>query len=150
MPMSYGIGLSYRFSDTLTVSADVHRTHWDQFTHTSSEGDETSPISGLPKDDSDIDATHQFRLGAEYLVIKPKYVVPVRWGFFYDPAPAEGGNDDFFGLTAGSGIGFHRFSWDFAYQYRFGRNTGSSILKGLEFAEDQQDHTLFTSVIFYF
>jgi long-subunit fatty acid transport protein len=29
MPMSYGIGVAYRFSDQLTASFDIYRTKWD-------------------------------------------------------------------------------------------------------------------------
>ncbi|MFC1877622.1 OmpP1/FadL family transporter [Thermodesulfobacteriota bacterium] len=31
MPMSYGIGFSYRFSDKLTASADIYRTEWEDY-----------------------------------------------------------------------------------------------------------------------
>ncbi|KJU82207.1 hypothetical protein MBAV_005599, partial [Candidatus Magnetobacterium bavaricum] len=50
----------------------------------------------------------------------PKYVVPLRAGVFYDPAPAEGKVDNFYGFSFGSGITFKRFAFDVAYQYRFG------------------------------
>jgi long-subunit fatty acid transport protein len=49
LPMSYGIGLAYRFSDRLTVSADFTRTEWDDFIFKDSEGNKTSAISGRPK-----------------------------------------------------------------------------------------------------
>ena len=51
------------------------------------EGKKTSAISGLDESESDIDATVQARAGVEYLIIKPKYLVPLRAGLFYDPAP---------------------------------------------------------------
>jgi long-subunit fatty acid transport protein len=31
MPMSYGVGLAYRFSDAFTASMDIYRTEWDDF-----------------------------------------------------------------------------------------------------------------------
>ena len=150
MPMSYGIGLAYRFSDWLTVSADFTRTEWDDFIFKDSEGNKTSAISGRPKNDSDVDPTHTVRLGTEYLFIEPKYVIPLRCGAFYDPAPAEGSPDDFFGFSLGSGFAKGRFIFDIAYQYRFGRDVGESILQNLDFSQDVDDHSLYASLIIHF
>lgn len=148
-PMSYGIGLAYRFSDRLTVSADFTRTEWDDFVFKDSQGNKTSAISGRPKKDSDVDPTHTFRLGAEYLFIKPDYVVPLRGGVFYDPAPAEGSPDDFYGFSLGSGFAKGRLIFDIAYQYRFGRDVGGSILENLDFSQDVDEHTVYASFIIH-
>ena len=147
LPMSYGIGLAYRFSDRLTVSADFTRTEWDDFILKDSEGNKTSAISGRPKNDSDIDPTHSVRLGAEYLFMQPTYVIPLRGGIFYDPAPAEGSPDDFYGFSLGSGFAKGRLIFDIAYQYRFGRDVGGSILQDLDFSQDVDEHSLFASLI---
>jgi len=49
MPISYGIGFAYRFSDMLTVSLDVYRTEWDNFVFTDSKGNSSSLITaGTP------------------------------------------------------------------------------------------------------
>ena len=149
MPMSYGIGLAYRFSDQLTVSADVYRTEWDDFILKDSHGNKISPITGLPASESDVDPTYQVRMGAEYLLIMQKYVIPLRGGIFYDPAPAEGSPDDFYGLSIGSGVALKRFALDISYQYRFGRNVGEDILKGFDFSQDVDEHTVYASLILY-
>ena len=148
-PMSYGIGLAYRFSDRLTVSADFTRTEWDDFVFKDSQGNKTSAISGRPKNDSDVDPTNTVRLGAEYLFIKPNYVVPLRGGVFYDPAPAEGSPDDFYGFSLGSGFAKGRFIFDIAYQYRFGRDVGGSILQNLDFSQDVDEHSVYASFIIH-
>ena len=150
MPMSYGIGLAYRFSDQFTASLDIYRTEWGDFILTDSKGNDTSPITGQPTSESDIGPTHQVRIGGEYLFIKPKYVIPLRGGAFYDPAPAEGSPDDYFGFSLGSGIAYGRFVFDIAYQYRFGNNVGTSILKNLDFSQDMEEHTIYSSVIIHF
>jgi long-subunit fatty acid transport protein len=150
MPMSYGIGFAYRFSDELTVSADIYRTEWQHFVLKDSAGRKASPISGLPITESDVKPTHQVRIGAEYLLIKPKYIIPLRAGLFYDPAPAEGSPDDFFGFTLGSGIAYGRFIFDIAYQFRFGNDVGDSILQALDFSQDVKEHTLYASMIVHF
>jgi len=150
MPMSYGIGFAYRFSDEFTTSIDIYRTEWDDYVLTDSNGNKTSPISGESISDSDIDPTHQVRMGAEYLFIKPNYVIPLRGGIFYDPAPAEGSTDDFYGLSLGSGIAYRQFIFDIAYQYRFGNDVGASIMKNLNFSQDVDEHTVYSSVIIHF
>jgi long-chain fatty acid transport protein len=150
MPMSYGIGFAYRFSDEFTMSADVYRTEWQDFVLKNSTGEKKSPISGLPISESDIEPTHQVRIGAEYLLIKPKYTIPLRAGVFYDPAPAEGDPDDFLGFSLGSGIAYGRYIFDIAYQYRFGHDVGKSILQALDFSQDVKEVTVYASLIVHF
>jgi len=143
--------LAYRFSDNLTASLDLYRTEWDDFELKDSEGNKTSPISGLPSSESDVDPTYQVRMGAEYVFTQlEKYAIPLRGGLFYDPAPAEGSPDDYYGFSLGSGITSERFSFDIAYQYRFGNNVGDSILQNLDFSQDVKEHTVYSSIIFYF
>lgn len=150
MPMSYGIGLAYRFSDRLSVSADLYRTEWQDFVHIDANGIRTSPITGKAMWKSDIDPTTQCRLGAEYLFVEPKYTVPVRAGFFYDPAPAKGSPDNYYGFSLGSGIGYGRFIFDVAYVYRIGRDVGASLASGTKFSQDVDEHSLYTSLIIHF
>jgi long-subunit fatty acid transport protein len=150
MPMSYGIGISYRFSKRFTAAIDFYRTEWDDFVLTDENGNKTSPITGRPLADSGIDATHQLRMGCEYLIIQPKYVVPLRAGVFYDPAPAQGSPDDFYGLTLGSGFGYGRFIFDMAVQYRFGHDVGDSILKTWGYSQDVEEVVLYSSLIVHF
>jgi long-subunit fatty acid transport protein len=150
MPMSYGIGFAYRFTDRFTTSLDVYRTHWDDFEFEDSQGNKTSPISGLPSSQSDVDATYQVRMGAEYLFIADRWVVPLRGGVFYDPAPSEGSPDDFYGFSLGTGLGLDEVVFDIAYQFRYGNNVGESILQNLDFSEDVREHTVYTSMIMYF
>lgn len=150
MPMSYGIGIAYRFSKAFTASADIYRTEWNRFIFRDLQGNETSPITGQALSQSDIDPTHQIRIGAEYLFIKPAYVIPLRCGMFYDPAPAQGSPDKFFGFSLGSGIAYEWLIFDLAYQYRFGKNVGASIMKYWEFSQDVREHKLYSSVIVHF
>ena len=53
-------------------------------------------------------------MGGEDLFILQNYVIPLQAGAFYDPAPAEGSPDDFFGFSVGSGIGAGRFIFEAA------------------------------------
>jgi long-subunit fatty acid transport protein len=150
MPMSYGMGLAYKISKKITVSVDAYRTEWDDFVQTDAKGKEISPITGLSVGESDISPTYQVRMGAEYLWITEKFIIPLCAGVFYDPAPAQGSPDDFFGFSIGSGIGWKQFHFDFSYQYRFAHNVGSSALKEWDFSEDTAEHTVYSSLVIHF
>lgn len=152
MPMSYGVGLSYRFSDDLRIAADVYVTEWDEYIITDSEGRETSPVTGKSAAESDIDPVCVFRTGVEYKFTNrvKRYSIPVRAGLFYDPAPADGGTDDFYGISAGAGIAFGRFAFDAACQYRFGGNVGSSLIRNYDFEQDVDEFNVCSSLIIYF
>jgi len=150
MPASYGLGVAYRFSDTLTASFDLYRTEWDDMIYIDHEGNKTSAISGRDESDSDIGATMQARAGFEYLIIKPKYLVPLRAGVFYDPAPSEGSSDNFYGIAFGSGFAMGRYIFDVGYQFRYGSDVGSAIFKGGDLSQDVQEHTLYASLIVHF
>jgi long-subunit fatty acid transport protein len=152
MPMSYGVGFVYRFSDNFFMSADIYRTEWGDFIYREENGNEKSPVSARSLSESDVEPTHQIRAGTEYRFMNANkgYVIPLRGGIFYDPAPAEGSPDDFYGFSLGSGFTLNdRFSLDIAYQYRFGSNVGDHILESLGFSQDVSEHTLYLSVIFY-
>jgi len=152
MPLSYGIGFAYRFSDILTLSLDLYQTRWDDFILKNADGNEISPITGKSADESDIDPTVQVRMGGEYLGIQtPDYVFPLCFGAFYDPAPAPGSPDDFFGFTLGTGISDRKhFTFDLAFQYRFGNSAGEHMLEEWDFSQDVEEFTLYSSIIVYF
>ncbi len=150
MPLSVGIGAAWRISDRLSLSLDLYRTEWGDFEYVGSDGRAISPINGAPAGSAGIDATHQVRAGAEYLVIRPKYVVPIRGGLFYDPAPAPGSPDDFYGYSLGTGIGYDRYIFDIAYQARFGSGVGGAGLEELGLSQDISEHTLYASLILHF
>jgi long-subunit fatty acid transport protein len=151
MPMSYGIGMLYKFSEAFSASLDIYRTQWDDFILTKPDGKDISPVTGNDPELSDIKATHQVRIGAEYLWITSKgMIIPLCVGLFYDPAPAEGSPDDFFGFSLGSGIGIGKFHLDMAYQFRFGNDVGSSILKAWDFSQNVEEHKVYSSLIIHF
>jgi len=150
MPVSYGVGIAYRFSDILTLSLDLFRTEWDDYVFTDEDGDKLSPITGKLPSESDVDATHLVRMGAEYLILKGKYIFPLRGGLFMDQAPAEGNPDNYYGFSLGSGIARGRTVFDAAYQYRFGRDVGASGREAWDFSQDTDEHIVYASMIIYF
>ena len=90
------------------------------------------------------DDTTSVRLGAEYLWIRQKVVIPFRTGFFYDPEPGEGGSDNFFGFSLGGGLPSIKFIFDMAYTLR----TGTVHSTATDTTVYQ--HGLLASVIYHF
>nr|WP_319395669.1 outer membrane protein transport protein [uncultured Desulfobacter sp.] len=151
MPMSYGIGTAYRFSDRFTISADIYRTHWEQFILKQEDGTKISAVTAKSEAESDVDPTYQVRLGAEYLLINKNkhYVIPLRMGLFYDPAPADKNPDDYYGFSLGTGFAKGKFIFDIAAQYRFGRGVGDSIFPDHSFSQDVDEFKVYSSIIIH-
>jgi len=150
MPMSYGLGLAARLSDVLTLDLDLYQTQWSDYVLHDANGNELNPITGQRQSQSDIDDTTQVRMGGEYLFIKVPLVIPVRAGVFYDPEPAQGSPDDFFGFSIGSGIAYKNYVFDIAYQYRFGNDVRSTTVGNEDSFQDVQQHTVYMSLIYHF
>jgi len=150
MPLSYGLGLALRFSDRFTASLDVFRTEWSHFRLEDGMGNRMSPVTGKPSHESPIEATHQVRLGAEYLFIFPKTVVPLRWGLFYDPEPSEKNPEDFWGFSLGTGISIGDLIFDCAYQFRYGNDVEGDVFNIPSTSADVMQHLLMVSFIYHF
>ena len=148
LPLSYGIGFAWRFSDALTVDSDIYRTDWSSYILTDADDNSFSPIDGQPASDSDVEDTVQIRVGGEYLFIRghTATVIPVRVGVFYDPEPSHGELRDYFGIAIGAGIAHDRFVLDAAYQLRWasGVDTGN-LIAGSE--ADVVQHTFLASIV---
>jgi long-subunit fatty acid transport protein len=154
MPQSIGLGLAYQFSDNFTASVDVYQTSWSDFVLTDSDGIKRSPLSNKPIEEHSIDDTVQIRIGSEYRIISQEfgaqYIIPIRAGAFIDPAAAEGGADDTYGFSIGTGIAYEHFVFDIAYQYRFGNDIGKSVMPKLGYSQDIEEQQVIGSVFYRF
>ena len=150
MPLSYGLGIALRFTDRLTFSLDVYRTEWDRFKLEDGNGNRINPVTGKPSRISSTDETTQVRFGSEYLFIFPKTVVPLRWGFFYDPEPSENKPEDFWGVTLGTGISIGDLIFDCAYQFRYGNDVQGDYFNVPTTKADVMQHLLLASFIYHF
>jgi long-subunit fatty acid transport protein len=151
MPLSYGMGVALRFSDRYSMSLDLFRTEWDRFKLEDGEGNRFNAVTGRPSHESSSEATHQVRLGAEYLLIFSKTVVPLRWGLFYDPEPSEKNPEDFWGFSLGTGISIGDFIFDCAYQFRTGDDVEGDIFLDLPSTNaDVTQHLFMVSCIYHF
>ena len=130
------------------------RVEWEDFVFTDEAGRKFSVITSMPANEdgkADVGATNTVRLGAEYLFIWPRWVWPLRTGFFYDPEPAAGGTDDYFGFAVGSGATFKRITFDIAYVFKFGNDIRPSNLTDIRNVEeartDVRQHTFLFSTV---
>ncbi|MDY6864287.1 MAG: outer membrane protein transport protein [Thermodesulfobacteriota bacterium] len=168
-PMSCGLGMALRFSDNLTVGLDAYWTKWGQFLSSSKNrvkleqfppswppepiaqpsGKKVSPIDGRTSDQGrNVHSTIQSHIGMEYLFILEKTIIPLRLGVFYDPEPSHKDPDDFWGVSAGSGLMFYnRIIIDFAYIFRTGKDVKKDVA-GFDMDIDQ--HKFMLSVIYHF
>ncbi|MBF0474610.1 MAG: outer membrane protein transport protein [Deltaproteobacteria bacterium] len=149
-PLSYGLGTAFRLSDRLTLSADIYRTEWAQHLMRDSHGNVFSPIADLPQSLADVPATHQIRIGGEYLFILEKTIIPARAGIFYDPQPAQGTVNPFYGFSLGSGVMIGDVVFDVAYQYRWGREARNILFQVPDATTDVDQHMVLLSVIQHF
>jgi long-subunit fatty acid transport protein len=147
----YGLGLSARLSDRWTLSADVFRVHWSDFRlETPSRADVLLVENGAPAGkgravlSGQADDTTSVRVGAEYLWIRPRVVIPLRAGAFYDPEPGAGNPDPFGGFSLGTGLTYKQLVWDVAYEFRIGRVTSEATETTV------QQHRILASLIYHF
>jgi long-subunit fatty acid transport protein len=172
-PKAYGLGLAYRFpNDRLTLSLDVTRRNWDEFVEikgADNRGDRISPITGLSKNDSFNQPTYTVRLGGEYVFIDPMQPLPkllpsLRAGVYYDPEPAsgrkdtwygldrgDGSPDPFYGITLGVGVLIkNRVNIDAAYEYRWGNGVRKDTFGFPATDADVDQHNVYISTVVYF
>jgi len=152
MPMSYGIGFSYRLTDYFSIAGDIYKTKWQDFIYTDHQGNDISFVTGKNKKESDIKSTYQVRIGSEYLLLNqnPTYIIPVRAGIFYDPAPAQGSPDDYYGFSVGTGLTIQNIAFDIAFQYRTGNDVGeSTIINYDNFSQDIREYLVYSSFVVY-
>lgn len=172
-PSGYGLGVAYRLpNDKLTLSLDVTRRNWDEFVEIkgyANRGERISPITGLRKKDSYSEPTHTVRFGGEYVFIDPEKPLPtflpsLRAGVYYDPEPAsgrkdkwygldrgDGDPDDYYGITLGAGVLVKdRVNIDAAYEYRWGSDVRKDTFGMPATDADVDQHNLYLSTVVYF
>ena len=148
-PASYGVGVAYRFSDAFSMAVDAYRTEWSNFELEDEDGNKFNLIAGR-LEGADIPDTMQVRGGMEYLIIKPKAVVALRGGAFYDPEPREDRPVEFYGVALGTGVGYGHFAADIAYQFRFGFDVPQEQSLGDQATADVFERFLVMSLIYHF
>jgi long-subunit fatty acid transport protein len=149
-PWVVGVGVAWRPSDPLTVSFDTTWTDWSKFDFRENHL-HTNPLTNQPSSRDRCDDTVTCRLGSEYLVIRDRYVWPLRAGVGYDPGPAVGQVDEYYTVSLGTGLQMGRFAWDIGYELRWGNGVNGSVFSPAWGSnEDVLQHRVLTSLIVYF
>ena len=148
-PWIVGMGFAWRPNHPWTLSIDLTWTDWSDFTFVEDDITE-NPITGRPRNEGRLEDTYTVRFGGEYLVIKRSYILPIRFGMGYDPAPAVDDVDDYYTINLGSGIQLGRYNLDFAYEFRWGSNVNSDNFRSIQASEDIRQHRVLASLIYYF
>lgn len=150
MPMILGAGVAWRPNDSLTISTDITWTDWSKYQFIQDGGRE-NPVTGRATSMDKLKDTYTLRLGSEYLFVSGNYILPLRWGIGYDPAPAVDSADDFYTLNVGTGIQlFKRVNVDIAYEFRWGNNVNSDTLQIIRANQNVYRHRFLSSLIVYF
>lgn len=146
-PRSAGLGIAFRPVRGLTLAADYSKSQWSKaYFEELPEGalltdrdDDANTVQFTDRNFFDLLPqsgkgrkqqtegsatvdTAQWRTGAEYLIVLPKVVVPVRAGLYRDRSPiADLATDEgrrIKGYTLGTGLNFSRFVIDVAFERR--------------------------------
>ena len=156
-PLTVGFGVGFRPVDQLTLSFDFTFTKWSEGKLTNNEFvfldgfqftfNENIPFPGNGSDENGEfrkqNDTKQFRIGAEYVLLADKVLLPLRVGFFTNAPYITDGSDDsitYTGFTLGTGIGFGNFLFDIA----FVSQSGTSF-----FSDESLDDRKFNAKQFY-
>lgn len=139
LPGAVGVGLSWRPTSPVTVSADYTRTFWSQgrirnfflLNQTPGGGEPPAPLDyrELPYptiEDPDQTDTEQIRLGLEAVAIAGQVRIPLRAGLFWDRQyfradSVTGAPPRFEGFTVGTGVSIGPVLLDVAYVRERGR-----------------------------
>ncbi|MGA1868692.1 MAG: OmpP1/FadL family transporter [bacterium] len=154
-PESYGMGIAARINDNLTLDFDIYYTEWDkysiEFNYMESDPNMDDPI--ISENGESLQSINYIRLGGEYLFIRPRYIIPFRFGIFYDPEPSQAHYktvDWPNGCSVGTGVSFKRISMDCAVKYRKVQDNKRIKDPNLQIiTTDTEELSLYFSIIYY-
>jgi hypothetical protein len=133
-PRNLAVGVAWRPAVLWTLALDLNHDQWTELV-VDRVRDHPGPINffdGLPPELSLTRDTLSLSLGAEHLLPRESFVVPVRVGFAWEP---QGAMDfvtrdpvEYFLLSAGTGYNTNRFKFDVGVQYRWAAFLASDVL----------------------
>lgn len=133
-PRNLAVGVAWRPAVLWTVAVDVNHDQWTDLV-VDGVRDHPGPFNffdGLPPELSMTRDTLALSLGAEHLFPRESFVVPLRFGFAWEPQgamdPLTRDPVEYFLLSAGSGYNTNRFKFDLGVQYRWAAFLASDVL----------------------
>ena len=169
-PLVFGLGVSHRPRNTITLSADFTRTQWSKATISNffslAAGNGFDRYNELPfpaveeSANGQVD-TSQWRFGGEWILRAGRsepILIPLRAGFFIDEQPfvyeplggggaIEKKSPTFVGVTMGAGATFGKTIVDVAYSLETGRvprSAGTAVTRQIQY------NRVFVSVMYRF
>lgn len=153
-PLQWALGMQWRWAAQCFSSLDVGQTQWSEFTYQAAGEAEINPLDGQPHDQSALDDTWIVRTGFEYLILLAQTEIPIRFGAGWEQRPALENPDDYYSLSAGSGVSFgkgnSKIILDVAYAYTFAQDIRGIVPEQTTLTSDVQEHQLYVSVIKHF
>jgi len=133
-PRNLAVGVAWRPAVLWTLAVDVNHDQWTELV-VDRVRDHPGPFNffdGLPPELSMTRDTLALNLGAEHLFPHESFVVPLRFGFAWEPQgamdPVTRDPVEYFLLSAGSGYNTNRFKFDLGVQYRWAAFMASDVL----------------------
>jgi long-subunit fatty acid transport protein len=154
-PLYWSVGALVKASDKLYSSLDLSQSRWSDYSF-KAEGDaRINPLDGTPYGQHEVKDCWSVRWGTEYLLIFPKTEIPLRGGVSWEQRPAIGNPDEYWGVSAGSGVSLGKdpgkLILDVAYSYTWGNDAMESLIpeqKGLK--TDVVEQQIYVSGIWHF
>ncbi len=133
-PRNLAVGVAWRPAVLWTLALDVNHDQWTDLV-VDDLRDYPGPINffdGLPPELSMTRDTLALSLGAEHLFPRESFVVPLRFGFAWEPQgamdPLTRDPVEYLLLSAGSGYNTNRLKFDLGVQYRWAAFMASDVL----------------------
>ena len=154
-PLYWALGAVWRWNNRFYTTLDVSQTLWSDFSF-QAEGDaKINPLDGSPLGANRLDDCWAVRCGAEYLCVLKHTEIPVRGGLSWEQRPAVGSPDEYWGVSAGTGISLGKdpgkVILDVAYTYSWGEDVLGTLVPDQQgVATDVTRHEGFVSCIWHF
>jgi long-subunit fatty acid transport protein len=154
-PLYCAVGALLRWSNRSHSALDVARTQWSDFAFQAEGGETVNPLDGSPYDPHRVNDCWTVCGGHEYLWVLRNTEIPFRGGAIWEQRPAVGEPDQYYGLTAGSGISIGKdpgkLILDFAYIYSWGDDVMGSLMPGQQgLTTDVRKHQAYASAVWHF
>ena len=140
-PRQISAGVAWKPTDTWTLALDLTQIQWSRMEIQGVTGafPPLNFLDFLPASTTTTRDTLAFNAGAEYLWLRPKAVIPLRFGLAYDP---QGGRDpwrgdpvNYYVLALGTGYNTNAWKLDAAVQYRWANFHSSSYIEPASIAQ---------------
>lgn len=168
-PQRLNVGIAVKPTDRWTIALDWGRTDWSDLTFdvpTELGYDVALNFFDFRRAErTSAGVTDDWRVGAETLFFAGEAVIPLRFGWFFEPQPSDdvitGERVEWQGVSVGAGIKYQGITFDIAAQYKKANANVSRFFLYEEPGEsdispnavgelDREEFSVFASVIFQF